>query len=42
MFEERLRRNVWPYGSGVWGKKEWICPEIRNENVVSMDGGGSG
>jgi len=35
-FEDRSHRNEWPYGSGVWGKKEWVCPEIDNENVVSM------
>jgi threonine synthase len=40
-FEERAHRNEWPYGSGVWGKKEWVCPEIRNENIVSMDEGGT-
>ena len=21
-----MHTNVWPYGSGVWGKKEWVCP----------------
>lgn len=36
LFEERGHKNTWPYGSGVWGKKEWILPEIDNENVVSM------
>ncbi len=36
LFEERGHRNAWPYGSGVWGKKEWVLPEIDNENVVSM------
>jgi threonine synthase len=36
LFEDRAHRNEWPYGSGVWGKKEWVCPEIDNENVVSM------
>jgi threonine synthase len=35
-FEERAHKNDWPYGSGVWGKKEWVCPEVDNENVVSM------
>ncbi|MCJ7701759.1 MAG: threonine synthase [Anaerolineales bacterium] len=35
-FDSRSRANVWPYGSGVWGKKEWICPQIDPENVVSM------
>jgi threonine synthase len=36
LFELRARRNEWPYGSGVWGKKEWVLPDIENENVVSM------
>jgi threonine synthase len=36
LFEERTRSNAVPYGSGVWGKKEWIMPLVENENVVSM------
>ncbi len=36
LFDERSRTNDFPYGSGVWGKKEWVCPQIANENVVSM------
>ncbi len=36
LFERRTRTTEWPYGSGVWGKKEWVCPEVENENVVSM------
>ena len=36
IFETRGHKNSWPYGSGVWGKKEWVLPEIDNENVVSM------
>ncbi|MBW1885978.1 MAG: pyridoxal-phosphate dependent enzyme, partial [Deltaproteobacteria bacterium] len=36
LFEGRARRNGWPYGSGVWGKKEWVLPDIDNDNVVSM------
>ena len=35
-FDARTRSNEWPYGSGVWGKKEWVCPELDDENVVSM------
>ena len=35
-FQERGRRNQWPYGSGVWGKKEWVLPQIDDENIVSM------
>jgi threonine synthase len=41
LFDDRYKRTAWPYGSGVWGKKEWICPEIRDDNVVSMDEGGT-
>jgi threonine synthase len=36
LFDGRIRTNEWPYGSGVWGKKEWICPQVDDENVVSM------
>ena len=31
----------WPYGSGVWGKKEWVQPHLRDENVVSTAEGGT-
>jgi threonine synthase len=36
LFDQRTRTNEWPYGSGVWGKKEWVCPQVDGENVVSM------
>jgi threonine synthase len=36
LFDRRTRTNEWPFGSGVWGKKEWICPQLDNQNVVSM------
>jgi threonine synthase len=36
LFDKRTRSNEWPYGSGVWGKKEWVSPELDNENIVSM------
>ena len=35
LFDERVRQNVYPYGSGVWGKKEWVIPFIDDENIVS-------
>jgi len=35
LFDDRYRRNTFPYGSGVWGKKEWVVPFIENENIVS-------
>jgi threonine synthase len=36
LFEQRSHSSAWPYGSGVWGKKEWVLPGVDNENVVSM------
>jgi threonine synthase len=36
LFDRRPRANEWPYGSGVWGMKEWVLPNVDNENVVSM------
>jgi threonine synthase len=41
LFDERYKRTTWPTGSSVWGKKEWVCPDIRDESVVSMDEGGT-
>lgn len=36
LFDSRVGTTKWPYGSGVWSKKEWVCPEVDNENIVSM------
>lgn len=36
LFDERYRSNKYPFGSGVWGKKEWVLPNINNENIVSI------
>ncbi len=36
LFDGRLGQNVYPYGSGVWAKKEWVVPFIDNANIVSM------
>ncbi|HEY2732308.1 MAG TPA: threonine synthase [Polyangia bacterium] len=41
LFDERYLRTQWPYGSGVWGKKEWVQPHVDDENVVSMLEGGT-
>ena len=35
LFDDRYRQNLYPYGSGVWAKKEWVVPFIDNENIVS-------
>src|SRR3974390_1836803 len=41
LFEDRYKSNEWPYGSGIWGKKEWVLPQIANENIVSLYEGGT-
>jgi threonine synthase len=41
LFEDRYKSTEWPYGSGVWGKKEWVLPQIGNDNIVSLYEGGT-
>jgi threonine synthase len=41
LFEDRLHQNEYPYGSGVWAKKEWVVDFIDNENIVSTYEGNS-
>ena len=41
LFDHRYKRTTWPVGSAVWGKKEWVLPEIRDRERVSMDEGGT-
>jgi threonine synthase len=41
LFDDRYKRTSWPYGSGVWGKREWIAPEVPDDAIVSMDEGGT-
>ena len=36
LFDHRTHSNEWPYGSGVWGKKEWVCPQVESDNIVSL------
>ena len=31
LFDDRVGQNAYPYGSGVWAKKEWVVPFIDNE-----------
>lgn len=26
LFDTRVGRTSWPFGSGVWSKKEWVLP----------------
>ncbi|MGB8224612.1 MAG: threonine synthase [Polyangiales bacterium] len=41
LFDQRWMTRDWPYGSGVWGKKEWVQPNLREENIVSTAEGGT-
>eukprot|EP00227_Mantoniella_beaufortii_P018728 CAMPEP_0197590986 /NCGR_PEP_ID=MMETSP1326-20131121/12442_1 /TAXON_ID=1155430 /ORGANISM="Genus nov. species nov., Strain RCC2288" /LENGTH=516 /DNA_ID=CAMNT_0043156309 /DNA_START=108 /DNA_END=1658 /DNA_ORIENTATION=+ len=41
LFDGRVGKTVWPYGSGVWSKKEWILPGISDDDIVSMFEGNS-
>ena len=41
IFDKRFCGTQWPYGSGVWGKKEWVCPNVDNSNIVSSFEGGT-
>lgn len=41
LFEQRYMRTQYPYGSGVWGKKELVCPIIDDDNIISMYEGGT-
>ena len=41
LFDERVGKTTWPYGSGVWSKKEWVLPGIGDEDIVSMFEGNS-
>jgi threonine synthase len=41
LFDDRYKRTMWPYGSSVWGKREWVVPDVRDECIVSMDEGGT-
>lgn len=35
LFDSRVGKTTWPYGSGVWSKKEWVLPGIDNDDIVS-------
>ena len=38
-FDERYGGTHWPFGSGVWGKREWVMPEVDDKQIVSMGEG---
>eukprot|EP00200_Dunaliella_tertiolecta_P003625 CAMPEP_0202349126 /NCGR_PEP_ID=MMETSP1126-20121109/6751_1 /ASSEMBLY_ACC=CAM_ASM_000457 /TAXON_ID=3047 /ORGANISM="Dunaliella tertiolecta, Strain CCMP1320" /LENGTH=513 /DNA_ID=CAMNT_0048940891 /DNA_START=90 /DNA_END=1632 /DNA_ORIENTATION=- len=41
VFDARVGTTSWPYGSGVWSKKEWVLPGISDDDIVSMFEGNS-
>jgi threonine synthase len=41
LFEDRWMRTQWPYGSGVWGKAEWVAPNVPHDCIVSTGEGGT-
>ena len=41
LFDQRWMRTAWPYGSGVWGKLEWVYPGIDPSSIVSFAEGGT-
>jgi threonine synthase len=41
LFAERFGSVEEPWGSGVWGKHEWVAPELEPANIVSMHEGGT-
>jgi threonine synthase len=41
LFDDRYKLNEWPYGSGVWGKREWVMPQVPDSYIVSMYEGGT-
>jgi threonine synthase len=36
LFDTRWRQVEEPFGSGVWGKHEWVAPALETQHVVSM------
>jgi threonine synthase len=41
LFDDRWMRTQWPYGSGVWGKREWVAPDVPDDCIVSTGEGGT-
>ena len=36
LLDNRAGSSRWPYGSGVWAMREWVAPDLQDDNVVSM------
>ncbi len=41
LFDDRYKSSQFPYSSGVWGKREWVMPDVPDESIVTTNEGGS-
>ncbi|KAL3637431.1 hypothetical protein CASFOL_018599 [Castilleja foliolosa] len=41
LFDSRVGKTTWPYGSGAWSKKEWVLPKIDSDDIISAFEGNS-
>lgn len=39
LFARRWGAPAGPFASGVWAKKEWVCPRVDDQNIVTMNEG---
>ena len=39
LFAHRFGQIAGPAASGVWDKKEWVCPELEEEHIISIGEG---
>jgi len=39
IFDGRFKSHEFPFSSGVWGKKEWVLPQIENDCIVTSGEG---
>jgi threonine synthase len=39
LFDERWGGRTHPDTSGVWGKREWVCPEVDDDSIVTLSEG---
>lgn len=39
LFDSRYRSVKFPDSSGIWSKREWVLPHIRDENIVTSGEG---
>ncbi len=41
LIQNRLGQSRLPFSSGVWSKKEWVLPHVKDEDIVSLGEGNS-